>query len=191
MKTIGKVLQSIFAIAFLIGIGYLGYKFVEISIDNIDKVDSNIVVALIAGTITILGYFITRYLERKKQIEQEIRKQKLPIYEEFLDFIFKFMVGNRKNNISEQDLEQFMFNFNKKSIIWLSDESLKAYVNWRTALNRISGNEKNDKGTLTQLIEFEKLLLAFRKDIGHSNQNLNSGDILSVFINDIDKYIKR
>ena len=35
----------------------------------------------------------------------------------------------------------------------------------------------------------EKLLFAIRRDLGHKNKNLKKGDILSIFVNDIEKYL--
>ena len=36
----------------------------------------------------------------------------------------------------------------------------------------------------------ERLLLAIRKDVGHKNKNLKQGDLLSIFINDIDSFLE-
>ena len=36
----------------------------------------------------------------------------------------------------------------------------------------------------------ERLLLAIRKDVGHKNRNLKQGDLLSIFINDIDSFLE-
>jgi len=32
--------------------------------------------------------------------------------------------------------------------------------------------------------------LEFRKDIGHSNKGLQKGDLLKLFVNDMDKYLE-
>lgn len=192
LGSIGAFLQLIFGIALLIGLCYFIYKLIELLLANITSSNSNIIVALIAGIITVTGYFITRYLEKRKIVEQQIREQKLPIYEEFLDFFFKMMHRNKSDKLSDQELKKFVIGFSKKGIIWLSDDTLKAYVNWRdkaTTLGKEGILSKEDN--IRSLLEFEKLLLAFRKDIGHKNLNLRKGDILSIFVNDLQEYIPR
>lgn len=41
--------------------------------------------------------------------------------------------------------------------------------------------------TLESINLTENLLLAIRKDMGHKNKGLQQGDILSLFINDVDE----
>ena len=57
----------------------------------------NLIIAIIGGTITLSSFFITRYLERKKEIEFEIRNKKIPIYEEFFNFYFKVVLGGKND----------------------------------------------------------------------------------------------
>ncbi|MCO6147381.1 hypothetical protein [Flavobacterium sp. NRK1] len=59
------------------------------------KLDINLIVAIIGATVTLLGYYVTRYLERKKEIEFQIRNKKIPIYEEFFEFYFKVIFGTK------------------------------------------------------------------------------------------------
>lgn len=55
----------------------------------------NLIIAIIGGTITLSSFFITRYLERKKEIEFEIINKKIPIYYEFFSFYFKVVLGGK------------------------------------------------------------------------------------------------
>jgi|GEM_PF-2200915 len=41
-----------------------------------------------------------------------------------------------------------------------------------------------DESPLSALLALDALLLAIRKDIGHSNKQLESGSILKTFVND-------
>ena len=50
--------------------------------------------------------------------------------------------------------------------------------------------EPSNEAHLKILFEMESLLLAIRKDLGHSNRGTGRGAILGLFINDIDDYIK-
>ena len=192
MKKIVSVLQVLLGLVIIAGLGFFLYKLIVLLIDKIDKINANIFVALIAGSVTIIGFFITRYLERKKIIEQQIREQKLPTYEEFIDFIFALFKSEKLNKkMSEKELQEFYWKFNKKAILWLSDRTLKSYTDWRKLIVNFSSENGNNKNGAEMLIAFENLLLDFRKDIGHKNRDLKTGEILSMFINDWDKYSKQ
>lgn len=53
------------------------------------------IAALVAASATILVavFSVTgaKYYERKQAIEQELRQRKIPIYENFIKFLFKFL----------------------------------------------------------------------------------------------------
>jgi len=169
--------------------GFLIYKIIELLFENISKINPNIVVAIIAGTVTITGYFITRYFEKKKIIEQQIREQKLPAYEEFIDFLFSIFKQTKNNKqINDKKLEEFFWSMNKKSILWLSDKTLKSYVTWKKLTSSYADVEdKTEFDSLIIMSSLENLLKDFRSDIGHKNKNIVDGDILSLFINDWGK----
>lgn len=182
---------------FVVGVMVIGliiyaiYSFSKLVPQFLIHANPNIVVALIAGMVTMIGYFLTRYFERKKIIEQQIREQKLPVYEEFVSFVFKIMSDVKNGQkTDDKEMEKFMMNFNKKSIIWLSDRSLIAYLKWKNAAAKISTDpQKSDiQNSIKQMLVLEEMFYEFRKDIGHSNKDLKRGDILSLFINDLDKY---
>lgn len=184
-----NIFYFLLGLGLLAGFGFLVYKLSTKLFEHIDKINPTIFVALIAGTVTIVGYFITRYLERKKLIEQQIREQKLPTYEQFIDFIFKIFKSVKTNKpLKDKELQELYWNLNKKAILWLSDKTLKSYTNFRDSSTRLSTLEKpTQTDNLTVLLAFEQLLLDFRTDIGHDNKNLVPGDILSMFITDMNE----
>ena len=153
------------------------------------EVNINLIVAIIGGTITISSFFITRYLERKKEIELEIRNMKIPIYVEFFDFYFKVIFGNKVGKSLEQDeMAVFFREFHQKAIIWFPEDVLKIYIEWRALLVKYS--EENNMLIFKELIVLNELLMKkMRQDIGHSNKGIKKGDLSSLFINDIKKII--
>ncbi|WP_297868475.1 hypothetical protein [uncultured Flavobacterium sp.] len=188
---IKDIINLFVALITLFGFGFFLFKLSELVFENIEKVNPNILVAIIGSTVTIIGYFISRYLEKKKLIEQQIREQKLPVYDEFVEFLFKILKDNKSNKkLSEKELIDLFYSLNKKSILWLSDNSLKAYKEWRIKTINLSDNNSENAGVEVMAL-LEKMLFEFRKDIGHKNQNLKSGDILSLFINDWYEYSKK
>lgn len=189
MKTSEKISTAL-AVALLFGLLALGIYLMKLLLSNLDKINPNIIAAIIAGAITFTGYFVTRHLEKRKEIELQIREQKLPIYEEFMGFFFKFVFDEdfKKLGADEKDAEtlNFMVKFSQKSIMWFSDESLKSFIEWKRMSSKLASQQNVDH--TYQLVLFEKMLIAFRKDVGHSNKNITTGDLLSIFVTDIDNY---
>lgn len=185
MKKITDIIGGIIALLFITGIGYLLYKVIITVFQNFSKIDINIFVTIIGGTITISSFFITRYLERKKTIELEIRNKKIPIYEEFFEFYFSVMFkSNTDEQITTEEMVKFFQQFNQKAIIWFPDNILKSYVEWKHNLTNFSNNQGVSLKEI--ILHQEQFMNQIRKDIGHKNKNLILGDISSLYINDLD-----
>ena len=135
-----------------------------------------------AATVMVSGFTIllTKKNERLKEIEQEQRKQKVPVYEEFVAFVFKIPLAEKlgEKPVSEKEMMKFVSNFAQKIIVWGSDDVIKACANFR----RFAG--KGSAGEFMLIVE--QLLFAIRADVGYKNKNLQRGDLLSIFINDVD-----
>ena len=66
--------------------------------------------------------------------------------------------------------------------------SLAGVVKWRlTALDEA----KVKKEPFALMFLYEQLLLTIRRDLGHANKDIKTGDILSLFINDIHLHIPK
>jgi len=142
MKKTTNIIGGIIALLFIIGSGYLLYKIIIKVFQNFNKLDINILVPIIGGTITISSFFITRYLERKKAIELEIRNKKIPIYEEFFVFYFRVVLkSNTDEEITTEEMVKFFQQFNQKAIIWFPDNILKSYIEWKHNLTKFSNNQ--------------------------------------------------
>ncbi|HEY1193400.1 hypothetical protein [Flavobacterium sp.] len=99
------------------------------------ELDINLVIAIIGAVVTFTGYYVTRYLERKKEIEFQIRNKKIPIYEEFFEFYFKVVFSSKNGeNMNQDEMTAFFQKFNQKAIIWFPDEILKSYSDWKNEL---------------------------------------------------------
>ena len=183
MKKNSNLLSGIIGLLFMLGSLYLLYKLSIIAFENVDKIDINILLPIIGGTITICSFFITRYLERKKIIELEIRNKKIPIYEEFFTFYFKAVLNqDTESQLTQAEMINFLRDFNKKAIIWFPDHILKSYIQWK---DNLVGFSQNNGISLKEIfLHQEQFMCDIRKDIGHSNKDLITGSIISLFIND-------
>lgn len=181
-----NILQIFISLITLSAIIYLFYIILQYIVDNIGKLDANIFIGILGATVTITSFFITRYLERKKMIEMDIRNKKIPIYEEFINFYFKiiFQSKNKKKSNDNDEIIDFFRSFNQKAIIWFPDKILKAYIDWKHNIINFSQQEISLKDIILMHEEFLKLI---REDIGHHNKEIQNWDISSLYINDLDE----
>ncbi len=160
----------------------------------ISQSDPTIGSAIIAGIVTILvsvfSLIWSKRSDRQKQIEEAHREKKVSAYEEFLEFVFKLLVSSKSGKpLTTEEMEDFLSKFNQKMIVWGSDSVLKEFSNFRR-FTTISSNGSNPQDASGIMFSLEKMLYAIRSDVGHGNKNLVKGDLLSLFITDIDDYLK-
>jgi len=131
--------------------------------------------------VTVISIYIARYIEKQQSIEKEIRDEKIKIYGEFTKLVFEEVVGRKGKNLNVNKIEKFFPNFFNKLIFWGSDDVLKSFSIYMSTLYK-----QNESDNAMFLLE--NLLYAIRKDTGHGNKNLKKGDILRLFITDVDEF---
>lgn len=155
--------------------------------------EPRILAAIVAGVFTVIVSVISvlmgKYKETKHQIEEQHRLKKIPIYEEFLEFWFKVLLGSKiGKQVSEKDMLEFFTLFTQKLILWGSDEVILEYGDFRTYFMNLANDESTtSKEKLESMYKFEEMILAIRGDVGHKNTAFQRGDILKLFINDLNK----
>jgi hypothetical protein len=90
--------------------------------------------------------------------------------------------------LSEKDLIKHMSKFTESLILWGSEDVIKSYRDFRMFFMQ---RKPNGPLSIEEVNLLENLLLTIRKDMGHKNKNFQQGDILSLFINDIDDVLKK
>lgn len=186
-----KLINFILGVSLIVGIIYGLYSVVNYFISILSSLQQEVSAAIIAGMVTIivsiLSITIGKYYERKMVIEKELREKKIPMYVEFIEFFFNMFLAEKREDgdISQEEMTSFFNKFTQKLMVWGSDEVVSQWSSYRRKIG------KNPEDTATTMFEFEKLLLAIRKDTGHTNKNIKSGDLLGLFINDIDNYIEK
>ncbi|MDD5593320.1 MAG: hypothetical protein PHG97_01085 [Candidatus Margulisbacteria bacterium] len=175
------VLATIFVLCFLVF--YL--------IRTIFSLQKEVSVAIIAAVTTILvslfSVLLAQHYERKNKIERELRDKKIPIYEGLIDFWFKFSNAVKLAD-GKLPLKEISTDYNdiiSKLIIWGSDDVVSKWSNFRRKLTEMGDNAV----PAAILFEFEDFLTTVRKDIGHKNLGMKKGDILGLWVNDINKHL--
>lgn len=169
-----------------VGIFYL-VRWLVLIFSGLQKEVAAAIVATV-GTIlvSVISVSVGKYFERKRSIEQELREKKIPMYNGFVEFLFKVLMADKiGKQMSEKDMIMYFNKFTQELMVWGSDEVVSLWSNYR---RHFVSEDKVDT-SFNKMFELEKLLLAIRKDTGHKNQGLNRGDLLGLFINDIHKYL--
>ncbi|MGE7880304.1 hypothetical protein [Peribacillus muralis] len=183
----------------LLGLGLMGlilygvFKSLAWVFNQVFAVDPRISAALITGLIAIIATSLTitipKYLEKKMEIEEHLRVKKSETYKDLVELLFKILMSSKTGEVlSEKDLIKFMSQFTENLILWGSEDVIKSYKAYRTYFTKRS---QGDLLTIESINIMENLLLSIRKDMGHNNKNLKQGDILSLFINDLDEVLNK
>lgn len=144
--------------------------------------------ALTAVLIAILSAFLSRLFERRAAAEEEQQTRRIPVYEEFVSGLLKGMGAtthkDHRKPVDELAMVSLMGDFTEKALVWGSGDVLRAWLDFRAASMSLSEGTSND--AVAPLQNLEKLFLALRRDLGLSNKGLAEGDLLRLFINDLD-----
>lgn len=144
--------------------------------------------AFTAATSTILvptlAYVFNRTLERRREMEVQVQKQKLPVYEEVLAFWFRMLMQDKPGIKKATDVEivRYLAVSTPKLILWGGDEVMREYSAFKDG--PASRKVPNPGG----ILQFERVLFAIRKDLGFSNKNLAPGDLVACFSSDVGKH---
>lgn len=186
-----KTFNFILGVILIIGIGCGVYSVIDYLIEILTSLQKEVAAAIVAAMATIivsiLSITIGKYYERKMIIEKELREEKIPMYEKFINFLFNLLLSNKVEGkeMTQDEMTAFFNEFTQKLIVWGSDNVVSQWSNYRRIITQYPTDTK------TNMLELEKLLLAIRKDTGHKNKNIYQGALLALFINDIDSYIEK
>lgn len=186
-KIINLILGSLLIISLVYGLYSIVNYLISILASLQQEVSATIIAGMVTIIVSILSITIGKYYERKMVIEKELREKKIPMYEEFIEFFLNMFLSKKikDKEMSDDEMNNFFNKFTQKLLVWGSDEVISQWSNYRRKVL------KNPQDTEKTMFEFEKLLLAIRKDTGHANKNINQGDLLGLFINDIDDYLEK
>jgi hypothetical protein len=141
--------------------------------------------AAVAAVISLFGLYVNRRADRTREIEASLRPRKAEVYEEFVRFWLGALLGMKegKVNVSPDQMMEFFTSFTQKVVVWGSDDVISKNRQFRPVSMSGTG--------LQTLLQFEQLLFAIRRDLGHHNAGLARGDLLGLWVNDIDEVLKK
>jgi len=189
---INQILVVLLGFILLAAICYGVFIFMRAAMRILTSLNSDIAVAIIAAAATVfvsvLSIVLGKAYESRIIIQKEHREKKIPVYEDLIKFMFRILMGEKTNDKpTEQEIIDFMSHFTQRIMVWGSDDVLVAWVKCRRAA---IDEEDIKKNPMKLMILYENLILTIRRDLGHKNKNIGEGDVLALFVNDIDQYLK-
>lgn len=154
------------------------------------NVDAVIIVALITGSLSVLGVVISsvfsKIIEYRQNTKRYLYSKKEKPYSELIEMVYK-MQGNIKNTqkYSETEMMKDMLNFSKNLTLWGSNRVIKKWLEFRNI------GQKSDEDPTQNLLILEEIIFEIRKDMGQKKRGLKQGDILAFFVNDINEYLQK
>ena len=179
------MIPGLIVLAVIAGLLYL---LVSVMLDALAGMDSAIAAATVpagaAVVVAVLSVLISRHLENRAALRKELREKKVPGYEQLIEFLFGILMSVKSDQkLEESELVTRFSKINQTLMIWGSDEVLASFVAFRKTVTQ------QPVEVARMLVAYERLILGIRRDLGHSNKGIGTGDILSLFINDIDDHL--
>lgn len=176
-----------YIIVWLLGL-FIGY--VESFVSRLSNMDAVVIVALITGSVSILGVVISsivsKIIEYRQNIKRYLYEKKEEPYSEFIELVYKIQENVKKNKeYNDKEMLDDIFSFSKKLTLWGSSKVIRKWL----AFREIS-QEQNNNPT-DNLFILEEIIFEIRKDMGQKKSRLKQGDILAFFVNDIKDYIPK
>ena len=202
MKKFKELLPGIIALIVLLGIASVIFYYIGLGIvaganwvlslvQQISTLDTVLVIALISGAITILGLIVNSIIsiklkasEHKNRTKAEMRIKMEKPYASFVNMIFDMLSsvkGSKK--MSDSEMTARMVEFSKEVTLYGSNKVVKKWAKYRTSANKLSPADN--------VKQLEGILFAIRADLGLKKRGMKTGDILALFINDIDEIFQK
>jgi hypothetical protein len=168
MAQLGKLLAMLAAIAIiLITLGGLVYGVIE---------DPAVVGPLAAAAVVVGVAIFQRRWEKSQELDRLHREQMSPIYKELVEMIKDIDEFSKR---PETDQEAFFKDLSTKLILHGPTPVISAWIGWQRAA-------AIDTMAVATFVAWEGILRAVRRDLGHDNSDLASGDLLRLFLTEED-----
>ncbi len=149
-----------------------------------EPLQAGFIAAVPVVAVAVITYFANKSIETKRSVEQALRPRKLELYEEFIGFLMTiFGNENAVKRPDETEMMQFFADKTPKLMTFASNKVIEKWGKLRVGLDKSSDENK--------MFLVEDAIKEIRIDLGHGKRGFHRGDILRLFINDVDDYLKK
>ena len=169
---------------FALWLAWLLLRLAGFAWNEFTALDKTVAAAIVAGVFTVLATTITvmvgRYFEERRKNLELHRDRKIKMYDQFIARIFNMFSNDSesKDETDKTELVEFLREHQRQFLLWSSPGVIRAYSEWRKTLT--------DEPNVQTVMQMEKFFLAVRRDLGHSNWGIKSGDTARFLIRHMD-----
>lgn len=144
-----------------------------------------VVGAFVASFVPVATLLIGKYIDRGREIEQELRKQKEDVYEEYMKYMSTQLLSSKPGvkRWKEEETNRFLSEFMAKLLVWGSDEVVCEFARFIRVARTIG--EEGGADAPAVLLANERIVRALRRDLGHKNKDFGPYTILSIYVTDL------
>ena len=160
---------------------------------SLTQLQKEVTAALVTAIGAVIVVVLSRYFEQRRRAETQVRDKKAAIYENFIGFWIEHLMFKKEGTEGQvadpaaAGVIEAMSNFTKGALINASDDVVGSWSRYRRRSFASQPPPQPDPNLdPSVLLGFETVLLSIRKEFGHRNRNLQRGDLVGLFVNDVD-----
>lgn len=141
------------------------------------SLNASVSASLITATLGLIGLWYAQWQSKTRDIAESHRASKIEVYKVFFDLVEKFQT-NIGDSVTDdyipEELKNDFLKLNRGLLLWASPGVITAYLNFRK-VSTSGGNV---------LIAVDAMYREIRKDLGNSNYQLKTGDLIRIGLKD-------
>lgn len=141
------------------------------------SLNPSVAAALTTASIGLIGLWYAQWQSKTRDIAESHRASKIEVYKVFFDLVEKFQ-SSEEGEINDETIPEWLKTdfqkLNRGLLLWASPGVITAYLNFRT----VAGSGGNI------LFAVDNMYREIRKDLGNSNYQLKSGDLIRIGLKD-------
>lgn len=190
MRRAKAALSVVLGLSLIAAVLYLLYLGVAVFARFLASLDSTLAASLVAASATVvvsvLSVLLAKWVERRNQVSHHLREQKIPPYQGLIRFAFDVLYAERLGKgTGESEKVKTFAEMTPQLITWGDQSVIASWARFR----RMTTDPNAKKDTARVAIALENVYRAIRKDLGHKDDALKRGDILALFVNEVDKLL--
>jgi hypothetical protein len=139
----------------------------------VSGIDPTVAAAMVTAAVGLAGAIAQRRWEKRQELERLHRQEMTGLYEEL---ITRFKTPDQ----DPAEVAAFFQRFGTQILIHGPGPIVEAWITWSRAY--VPDDQRS-------LLKWEQMLFAIRADLGHDDSGLSPGDLLRVYVNDVDDQI--
>lgn len=172
-----RLLQLIVWIAVAALAGLVVWAFIEAV-----KAEPAVVGSVATAVVGLFGLLWQQRRSEEARLREAHRTRMTPVYDDLLK-MFLDNIGTGSG--IDAEAEDFMKDLKgRQLLLGASTEMIRAFNDWQ----RSAVAAQAEDNAVTAIFAWEDLLRAIRRDLGHNDSDLQRGELLRVFITDIDEH---